>query len=220
MVLTAQQIQEIKDYIFDAVKYRETYHEVYDHMLNALADVQEPYSLELVAEIINIDFGSFKEIKKQEALYQQQVNKKYARLFLSELATTFKWPGILSNLTILALCTCIYYSSKTAPFNMKPMIIAIFLCSIVVAFYVYSKILLGKRKEQKYSITDNSLGSLASVGLFMGNFVLYWFLTKDSLIDLSQNSKVITMLVLFFFCSMYVRTFITFYNQKIKILTA
>nr|WP_199156987.1 hypothetical protein [Pedobacter sp. ASV2] len=52
MVLTAQQTQELKDYIFSASKYRETYNEICDHILNALADQNEPYSIELVSRIV------------------------------------------------------------------------------------------------------------------------------------------------------------------------
>ncbi|WP_131539042.1 hypothetical protein [Pedobacter nototheniae] len=219
MVLTAQQTQKLKDYIFSASKYRETYNEIYDHILNALADQNEPYSIELVSRIVHNDFGDFKEIRKQERLYQQQINKKYARLFRLEIANSFKWPGLLSNLTILALCICLYYGSKSAPFNMKPITIATFLCFAAIAVFVYSKIILSKRKNNKYSVMDNSIGSLATIGLFIGNFVLYWFITKDSLINLSYDYKIIAMLILFFFCSVYVRAFIKFYNQKIKILT-
>ncbi|QNR85510.1 hypothetical protein H9N25_03270 [Pedobacter riviphilus] len=81
MRLTAQQHQEIKGYIFDVPKYIETYNEVYDHVVNALEDKDEAYSTELVAKIINDDFGSFNEIKQQEELYQKQINKNRQTFF-------------------------------------------------------------------------------------------------------------------------------------------
>ena len=220
MVLTAQQHQEIKDYIFDAAQYRETYNEVYDHIVNALEDKDEAYSIELVAEIVNADFGSFNEIKKQEQLYQRQINKKYTRLFLEELINSFKWPGLLGNVANLMLCLCIYWSSTNSSFNTKPMMIAVFSCFILVTIYMYSQILIRRTRSKKYSILDNSLGILSTFGLFIGIFVFNWFISDDSLISLSQRAKVIVLLTLYFFSSMYVRSFRKFYNQKIKILIA
>lgn len=220
MELSNQQRQEIKDYIFDVLKYIETYNEVYDHIVNALEDKDEVYSTELLAKIINDDFGSFNEIKQQEELYQKQINQKQAKLFLKELTDSFKWPGLLGNIANLMLCICIYWSSTQSTFNTKPMTGAIFFCFILVTLYMYTKIWICKRKNKKYSILDSSLGSLSTFGLFIGVFVFYWFISNDSLISLSQQSKGIILVALYFFCSLYVRSFRKFYNQKVKILIA
>jgi len=220
MILTAQQHQEIKDYIFDAPKYIETYNEVYDHVVNALEDKDEAYSTELVAKIINDDFGSFNEIKQQEELYQKQINKKQAKLFLNELINSFKWPGLLGNIANLILCVFIYWGSTRLTFNTKPIMGAIFICFILVTLFMYTKIWISKRKNMKYSIFDNALGSLSSFGLFVSVFTFYWFVSKDSLISLGEHNKVIILLILYFFCSFYVRSFRKFYNQKVKILIA
>ncbi|MBB6502588.1 hypothetical protein [Pedobacter cryoconitis] len=219
MILTAQQNQKIKDYIFDATKYKETYHEVYDHILNALTDLDEVYSIELVTKIVNDDLGGLKEIKKQEELYQKQVNKRYTGLFRLEIVNTFKWPGILNNLTILALCICFYYTGKSAPFNMQPMTVATFACFMMVSIYIFTKIMMNKTKNRKYSIMDNSLRNLAFTGFFIGNFALLFF-TIGNLIDLNRDTMLIAMLLLYFFSSVYIRAFIKFYNQQIKILIA
>eukprot|EP01012_Entosiphon_sulcatum_P050699 TRINITY_DN69594_c0_g1_i1.p1 TRINITY_DN69594_c0_g1~~TRINITY_DN69594_c0_g1_i1.p1 ORF type:complete len:221 (-),score=17.29 TRINITY_DN69594_c0_g1_i1:475-1137(-) len=220
MVLTNQQHQEIKDYIFDAPKYIETYNEVYDHVVNALEDKDEAYSTALLAKIISDDFGSFNQIKVQEELYQKQINQNQAKHFLNELTDSFKWQGLLANIANLMLCTCIYWSSTKSAFNTKPMMVAIFLCFILVNLYVYTKIWIRKRKHKKYSIFDNALGSLSTFGLFISVFVFYWFVSNDSLISVNQHSKVIILLTLYFFCSLYIRSFRKFYNQKIKILIA
>jgi hypothetical protein len=220
MVLTSQQHQEIRNYIFDAPKYTETYNEVYDHIVNALEDKEEVYSIELVTGIVNGDFGGFNEIRRQEELYQKQINKKYAKLFLTELADSFKWPGLLSNVANLMLCFCIYWSSTNSSFNTKPMMIAIFSCFMLITIYMYSQMWIRKTRNKKYSIFDNSSGSLSTFGLFIGIFVFNWFVSDDSLISISQHSKVIVLLTLYFFCSIYVRAFRKFYNQKNKILIA
>ena len=220
MILTNQQHQEIRDYIFHVSKYVETYNEVFDHIMNALEDKKEAYSITLVAKIINDDFGSFNEIKKQEEVYQKQINQKQTKLFLTEFADSFKWPGLLSNISNLTLCICIYWASTRSTFNTKPMMLAVLSCFILVTAYMYTKIWIRKRKNKKYSIFDNSLGGLSTFGLFIGVFVFYWFVSDDSLISLSQHSKVIILLTLYFFCSLYIRSFSKFYNQKIKILIA
>ena len=72
MKLSAEQKIELRIYIFNQQKYRETFNEVYDHLINALADSAEPFSVEQVAKIINEDFGGFNTIRAKELQYQKQ----------------------------------------------------------------------------------------------------------------------------------------------------
>jgi hypothetical protein len=57
MKLTTEQLAEIRVYIFEAPRYRETYYELYDHIVNALEQGDEPFSIDLVKQIIEEDFG-------------------------------------------------------------------------------------------------------------------------------------------------------------------
>jgi len=58
MKLTEQQDIYLKEYLRKALKYRETYNEVYDHMLTALTNKTGDAPFEqIVDEIIRYDFG-------------------------------------------------------------------------------------------------------------------------------------------------------------------
>lgn len=55
---TLQQGEILKKYLREALLYRETYEEVYDHVLTSLAQKSEESSFQnAVNEILNDDFG-------------------------------------------------------------------------------------------------------------------------------------------------------------------
>ena len=103
MKLTEKQKQEIRNYIINVPKFRETYNELYDHIINSLEDCGEVFSINEVIVIINRDFGGFSEKVNQEKNYQIELSKQYNRAFRMEMVNTFKWPSIFNNLSVLAL---------------------------------------------------------------------------------------------------------------------
>lgn len=218
MELTQVQKEEIKAYIIDVPRYRETYNEVYDHILNSLEDNPGSYSINEVISIINNDFGGFYAIVEQEKIYQQQLHKRYNRLFLLEMLNTFKWPGIINNLCLVALCLILYNYNKDISTNLKPVILGSAICFVVVLVFGHVRIYINKRKYSKYSILDNYMRFECSFGVIMMNFVLHTFIGKANWFNLSESGKSIAILFLFFFCSVYVRAFVKFYNQKFKVL--
>jgi hypothetical protein len=81
-----QQIQWLREYLRAVLKYRETYEEVYDHILAALDKKQEQSFFEtVVSEIINEDFGGnnglmqLEENCKRRAV--REVGRQYRRFF-------------------------------------------------------------------------------------------------------------------------------------------
>ena len=215
MVLTEEQKKEIREYIVTVPKFRETYNELYDHILNALEDSNTVFSIEEVIAIVDRDFGGFNEIVYQEKIYQKEIGKKYNKHFRSLFIDTLKWPGVL----IFAFCALIYFSSKTTPFNTKPLLVASIICSITVAILGYATIVVNRIKHAKYSILDGYLGLECSSGLAVINVFLHSVL-NENVFNLSNEGKLIAMLALHFFCVIYVRTFIKTFKTKFKILTA
>lgn len=220
MELTEEQKAEIKNYIIDVPKYRETYNELYDHILNSLKDNDGSYSIDAVNVIINNDFGGFSEIVEQEKIYQKEIGKKYNLYFRSEMLHTFQWPGIVNNLSLLVLCLLIYYGNKGGSYNIKPMFFASTICVTGVALFGYFKIIVNKLKWSKYSILDNCMGFECSFGFIVMNGFLQVLFGKPIWFEVSDHGKLIITLCLFFFCSLYVRTFVKFYNKKFKVLIA
>lgn len=218
MQLTEAQKAEIGAYIFTVPKYRETYNELYDHIINSFETNEEVYGINEIQNIINNDFGGFSEIVALEKNYQKQLSKQYNRVFRMEMLNTFKWPSIFNNLCILALCLILYYNNEGAQLKIKPILLASILCCILVAIFGFAKIIINKYKHSKYSILDNYLGYSCSFGFIMVNAFLSNFLSKESFFEVSDQTKLIITLCLFFFCSVYVRAFFKFYNQKFKVL--
>lgn len=218
MDLTQEQKEEIKAYIIDVPRYRETYNELYDHILNSLKDNTGSYSVNEVIDVVNNDFGGFQAIVRQEKIYQKQLNKRYNRLFLLEMLNTFKWPGIINNLCFAALCLMLYNYNKNISANLKFVLLSSVICFVIVLVFGYAKIYINKRKHLKYSILDNYTGYECSFGVIMMNFVLHTFIGKANWFGLSESGKSVAILFLFFFCNVYVRAFIKFYNQKFKVL--
>jgi len=218
MELNKAQRDEVRDYIITVPKYRETYHELYDHLLNALAEREETFSIEEVIKIINDDFGGFSEIVQQEKEYQREIVKKYNVVFRQQMLNTFRWPELLNNLIILSFCLFLYYAAEKAMVNARLIFFASLICCLSVTVFGLFKIFSNRLKYARYSVLDNFLAYSCTFGLSMGNAVLQ-LVMNTGLFDVSSRTKIITTLLLFFFCSIYVRAFIKFYNQKFYILT-
>jgi hypothetical protein len=215
MRLTEEQKAEIRDYIVTVPKFRETYNELYDHILNALEDSETTFSIDEVIAVVNRDFGGFNEIVYQEKIYQKEIGKKYNLYFRSQFLETLRWYGIWPFL----FCAIIFYGSQTKPFNIKYMLLGTIICFVCVAVVGFAKIVINRVRYSKYSILDSYLGLECSFGIAVVNTFLHLVL-KEDIFNLSDNGKLIAMLSIYFFCVIYVRTFLKTYKTKFKILTA
>ena len=214
MELSEKQKAEIKNYMITIPKYRETYDELYDHILNALADDDSKYGIDKVIFIVNNHFGGFMNIIDQEKTCHQEIGKKYNREFRQQLITTLGGPGLL----VFAFCLLVYYCSRFATFSIKPMLMLTILSSICVAVFAFMKIFMNRVKYSKFSILDNYLAldcsyGVAGIGLFLHSVL------NENIFNLDDNGKLIATLILHFICIIYVKTFMKIYNQKFRILT-
>ncbi len=215
MNLTVEQKKEIQGYIIAVPKYRETYNELYDHILNSLADQKGTFQIDLVLKIVNDDFGGFNEIAEQEEIYHKQIGKKFYRQFRQCFVDTLKWQGV----AVIIICAIIYYGNKTTPFDIKPMVKASTICLMLVTMFGYARIIVNVIRFSKLSILDGHLGYASSFGLCITNLFLGGFI-NGHILELSDNNKLIAVLVLFSFASIYARTFIKIYTRKSNILIA
>lgn len=191
---------------------------MYDHILNALKDIEAPFNTNLVDEIVLKDFGGYQMVFVDEKLYQKDISNQYNKFFRKEFSNSLKWPHIIWNFFILALCLITYYTFKSTYFNVKVILVSVLVCFFAIAIFGFSKILLNKYKYLKYSVLDNYLGYACLFGLIISNWLMGSFISKRSLFEISIEAKLIMTLCLFFFASVYVRAFIKFYNRKLKVL--
>ena len=218
MKLTAEQQQEVASLVSGTTKYRETYDEVYDHVLNRLMAENQVYSFTLVDEILAEDFGGGTEILANEIIHAKRITKQYFRLFKGEIINAFKWPQLPGNLVMIMSWVFLYYSTLKTGFNTKPINASIGIIAILMCLFYYLKRYYLDRKLQKPSIKYSFLQASTSIGVSFYVFMFFWFLSPDSIVEISRNLKTILVLSLFCCTSIYLRAFIKLYNKKIKVL--
>ena len=215
MELLKEQKQEISILISGLTKYRETYYEIYDHVLNELSTRDEKFSLDLVNHILIESFGTRTEIIVNETVYVKDITRRYFQFFNQEILNTFKWPDIAANLSLVLIWVVLRES-----LNIMPMTKSIGIIVLLMCFFYYFKRYLLDRNERKPSLKYSFLQSSTSFGVSIYVFIFFLFLSKDSLMDISINFKMNITLGLFCFTSVYLRAFIKLYNKKLKVLTA
>jgi hypothetical protein len=96
MKLTDQQQQWLKEYLGKVLIYRETFEEVYDHVITGLATKTNTVSFEHnVNDIINNDFGGYDKLPKLEKASKKAAAKNSIKVFLTHFASYFKFPSLL-----------------------------------------------------------------------------------------------------------------------------
>jgi hypothetical protein len=104
MTPTEQEKQWLKDYLYQALTYRETFDEVYDHILLALENKEaQPFFESTVYQIIDEDFGGSINMLNMEvdckATTNREVRAQYRRIF----ADWFISPLIAYTVAMFAL---------------------------------------------------------------------------------------------------------------------
>jgi len=96
MKLTDQQQQWLKEYLNGVLIYRETFEEVYDHVITGLTTNTNIVSFEhSVNDIINNDFGGYEQLPKLEKASKKAATKNSIKVFLTHFAGYFKFPSLL-----------------------------------------------------------------------------------------------------------------------------
>jgi len=220
MKLTEEQLSEIRIYIFGTPRYRETYYELYDHIINALEQLDEPFHLGLVKQIVEDDFGGFEGIVIQEELYQKSVTTKYNRFLGTEMLNFYKTSTAFSTIVLLFIGYMLYNSSLTSEINLKPMSISMIILSMIPGVYYLFKRFVLDRNKFKLSIKYDFLHRTWILGFLMVNGMMGLFVSKNSVFDISNHAKVVIFILLALLLNLYIRSFIKVYNRSIRILTA
>jgi len=109
MKLTGQEDQFLKQYLSKILKYRETYDELYDHIITALSHKTTITSFEqTVYDIITDDFGGHDNLMKLEKAFRKAAIKGTIRLFLIYFIGYFKFPKLLY--TIAGIVMTYYFT--------------------------------------------------------------------------------------------------------------
>lgn len=217
MQLNELEKKEIEEYIFTVGKYIETYNEVYDHVLNTLAEIPGPYQINLVQKIIEVDFGGTKTIRKQENIYQKQIKRRYVKLIGLEMLYTFKLRQVLPNLMLLLLCYVLYVNNTNVAALFKTIYLSFLILIVLVGLFwiIYRYVI--HRKTKKDSIKSELIFGLLFLPLGFINIFFNMVLTKENT-SISLNTQHIILLALFFVISVYIRAFMKLYTERITVL--
>jgi hypothetical protein len=107
---TEQQLKVLQDYLHKTLTYRETYEEIYDHILSAIEHQPNNISFEnAINNIINDDFGNPKNLLKIEKANKNALVKETISAYMKYWGYYFKLPGVLYTL-VFALLSYYFFS--------------------------------------------------------------------------------------------------------------
>lgn len=219
MKLTAEQLNEIHDFISMHVKYRETCEELFDHLLNALEIKDEAFSLLLVAQIVKEDFGSFELIVEEEKHHRKHVTVKYSKLLWREVLNSFEVPRCFIYIFI-----CWYfYGIYNSIIPEKLMINIMYVLAIVVTFpgvyYFYKRYFIDRRFE-KPSLIYNFMNRTWLIGFSIVISIIGLVVQPTALFSVNEEAKFFVLFGTTLLTDIYVRSFKRLFDSKINMLPA
>lgn len=219
MNLTEAQLADIRVCLFKNVAYRETYAEIYDHVLNALESEEDVFDISLVHHIIRNDFGSFDQIKQNEAIYLKQMRRHYFSLLGREMLAAFRLPELRNSLLLFFLCLLLFSAGLRIPVNGDAMIKGIGLILIVPGVYYLLRRYVADRNQLKPSLKYDFMHIVWMSGMVV-SALLVLSLAKLTSYAVSASLHISLVSSCYFLSAVYVRAFIRLYHKKLRVLTA
>lgn len=218
---TLQQEEILKKYLREALLYRETYEEVYDHILTALE--QKPKELlfqEAINQILNNDFGGGKGLVEMEKkCYQYVVDEILSQLW-KYFKSNFKFPNLFY--TLILVLTTYFIVSKIAVASF--IILFLFFVGMVVPgiimlirYYFIGYFTLDTKKSIKDKIMGKIAGKCSS---FLTLIML--FLSNKKHVDIDfwlLNYTIIFALAISLFI-LYILSFIKLSREEFKVYSS
>ncbi len=219
---TLQQEENLRTYLRKELRYRETYEEVYDHILTALEQKPQEVSFQdSVNQIIKDDFGGGKGLIKTEKKCYESVADEANTQQWNYFKSNFEYSSLSYTSTLFLI---IYFSILKIPFI--PFIIAFLVVILVIVpatvklaryFYIGYFTL-----DTKSSVKDEIMAKIAgrSVLLLNPGIMFIWIYVSNKNKNLNFNSYVVdhaflvSIIVTLFI--LYVFSFIKLSRQEFK----
>jgi hypothetical protein len=181
MKLTEQEDQLLKQYLSKILKYRETYDELYDHIVTALSHKTTIISFEQsVYDIITDDFGGYDNLIKLEKASKKMAVKDTIGLFLIYFTGYFKFPKLVYTVAGIIM---VYYFTLNVQLTLFTVLA---ICSTMIFFpllyYFAMKIkmhsFLQKRDKKEYVFKPlfklNIITTVAALPVLINFLCTYW----------------------------------------------
>jgi hypothetical protein len=213
MIVTTEQQRAIQQELNYAVKYKETYDELYDHVMLIIEKMPgnvTVYGTTLTKNIIDNEFGGYEGLKQMEKDRAKLLFKVLRKKHGQNLIRFFNWPTIAFT---LMLCLTGYYLAINLNHRyIKLLIAAIALAPILFVLYrrVSKWIIAWKFDEySKQSIKDNYIFTAAILSNSLLN--VFNFFNSDYILYGS------TLAFVFVCYNIYVLSFFKLYRDEYKI---
>lgn len=159
---TEQQLKVVQDYLHKTLTYRETYEEIYDHILSAVEYQPNHISFEdAVNNIIRNDFGSPENLLKIEKANKNALVKETINTYLQYFWYYFKLPGLLYTLPVALLSYYFFSQVKLEPIAVAGVFALVVTYPGVVWFlrlYYTGYVLNTTQKSAKDKLFENLAG--------------------------------------------------------------
>ncbi|MFD0794981.1 hypothetical protein ACFQZX_15270 [Mucilaginibacter litoreus] len=133
---TSQQLNNLKDYLRKELKFRESFEEIFDHILSALEHQPEDIDFQdAVNNIINQDFGGHNKLpdieKRIASSIADDCNKKFRNFFIEQLKT----PVVFYYLPFGAAIYFVLNTLHLPPATIEGIVVAIAFCPSLLALF-------------------------------------------------------------------------------------
>ncbi|MBK0378144.1 hypothetical protein [Mucilaginibacter segetis] len=180
-----KQLKFLQDYLQRKLTYRETFEEIYDHILSAIEQLPQQIQFEVaVNKILQTDFGGYDNLGKVEMASKKALVKESFKKFTVLFTAYFKFPYVLYTGGFFVL---VYYLASHV--KLEPMLLeGIFALSIVfpgivtlIRLYYTGYTFLSTKKSARDRLFNN-LGGIpvrifVLINLFIFGTPLGWIAT-------------------------------------------
>ncbi|WP_448703021.1 hypothetical protein ACFGVR_11775 [Mucilaginibacter sp. AW1-3] len=226
MKLNEEQMASISVLVNNEVKYRETYSEVYDHILTALEarttlpDLQKAYS-----EILEEDFGGHPGLEKLESFRERAFKRSISSRRLNFFVRAIKWPGILVT---LPLAVFVYYNAAHHLLILPILFAIVSAVMLPMLTLTAGNFIMGWQNyrgiKSKASIRDDGINAMADhIFTLIVRIMAFTFITGGlvtflgfKVVPFPPGSAPIIYTATFMFCVLNAAAFFSIYYQELK----
>ncbi len=170
MLLTTAQQQNIREVLWYRTKYRETFNEVYDHILTSIEHQPDhdkaPH--QMAKMIIDVEFGGWDGLKELEKQRERDLRTSLWKSLWTEFRRYFKLPLLVFT---LLLSGCAFFATAHVDRGVT-FFIMLFAVLVPMGFSSRSVSFNTWSKKYKASVKDRAAQKIGSLGITINNLLI------------------------------------------------
>jgi hypothetical protein len=214
---TTEQDILLRKYLRETLRYRETYEEVYDHVLTALEHNAYTGTLEdAVNQILRDDFGGYDQLRKMEYKAKGVAIADGVRKYMVFFVDYFRWPRLAYTMCFAALIYFTVGQVALAPIMFEAIFAVIILMPAILSlrrYYVVGYLF----RDVKKSIRDDVFARIAMVPtrlfVFLGLGII---ISIDKGHNIWTNATPAILTALYLLSAIYLLALVRLYRDEFK----